>query len=115
LMLDQVEHQNGFDNRFYTSVRRILDADLAGLAASWDIFVRNQENIIWEQVGNLEQPASELLTPTNRRKSAEFLSVFLKKPYIYHTPEARAAYETAAWANIVRWCVENEVQLEKPE
>lgn len=70
----------------------LLDADLASLAAPYEEFFDNQENIFGENLGfNQEHQA----------KQREFIARFLTcRPNIYHTQRARELWEDAARANI---------------
>jgi predicted metal-dependent HD superfamily phosphohydrolase len=76
----------------------LLDADLSSLAADWDIFLTNQENIILENGGEL--------TRENYRKSAIFLQIFVghQRKYIYRTSAGREMWETKANKNIEEYC-----------
>jgi predicted metal-dependent HD superfamily phosphohydrolase len=82
----------------------LLDADLHSLAASWEVFVENQHNIIRENRGEL--------VDANFIRCGEFLQEFLTtRQYIYHTDTARAKWEAVARANITRWCTQYKIQL----
>lgn len=84
------------DERSFSSLSNLLDADLSSLAASYDVFLWNQRNIISENGGEW--------TPENIRKSADFLGQFLtRRKFIYHTERARKRWEVDAKANIIRY------------
>jgi predicted metal-dependent HD superfamily phosphohydrolase len=73
----------------------LLDADLWSLSADWDIFVKNQENIITENYGDREK---------DKNLSANFLKTFLTvREFIYHTEFARANWEQRARNNITKY------------
>lgn len=81
----------------------LLDADLHALAAPYDVFLQNQNNIILENGGSVK---------TDQKRSAEFLVHFLQcREYIYHTEKGRELWEYAARANITKYCNENKVAI----
>lgn len=76
------------------STARVLDADLCAFAFEYDEFRQTQLDIVSEFTG--EQATREGLA-----KCAEFLAQFLKKTFVYHTAEAREAWEAKARTNIL--------------
>lgn len=86
----------------------LLDADLSSLAVPYPKFVDNQHYIIQENGG--------VITAENCKKSAQFLSGFLRcRKNIYHTDKARELWEDKARANIMQWCETNEVDFGNEE
>ena len=82
----------------------LLDADLHSLAAPWEVFVKNQHNIIRENGGEL--------TNENFVKCGEFLRRFLSgRDHIYHTDAGRDKWEAAACENIFKWCNQYNIPL----
>lgn len=73
----------------------LLDADLISLSDPYDTFIKNQILILEE---NGLEP-----TPTNLRKSAEFLQKFLSKKSIYRAPKVVLEYEDSARENISKF------------
>lgn len=88
-----------FHERIDGELAYLLDADLSALAAPYDVFLKNQENIILENNGNVAE---------HSKKSAAFVHMFLwKREFIYHTDEARKLWEYEARKNVTRYCLEN--------
>lgn len=75
----------------------LLDADLAALAAPYDVFVNNQANIIMENGGDPDKKESRVLC-------GNFLEAFLTcRPFIYHTDHFREMFEPHAKENINKY------------
>lgn len=85
-------------DRIYRQAVRFLSSDLVSLASPWEDFVKHQEDIIKEHIG-----VDEEITDEHRKKSAEFLVQFLKKPFIYLDVAMSTGLETKARSNIKRW------------
>jgi predicted metal-dependent HD superfamily phosphohydrolase len=84
-----------------SSLAILLDADLHSLAAPYDQFVKNQENILME---NLIDP----LSTEGRKKTTEFLNRMASvRSYIFHTKTGRDLWEQSAISNINQWTSDN--------
>lgn len=83
---------------------RVLDCDLSELAkAVYTDFVVSQTNILIEVLGREYELASHEQLCVHQCKQAAFLRQFLERPFIYHTAEARLAFEQTARANILKF------------
>lgn len=82
-------------------IARLLDVDLNSLATDYQAFVTTQDLGILEQKGALDLVNIDAY----RGRRAEFLMQFVadERPFIYHTTEAREAFEERARYNILRY------------
>jgi predicted metal-dependent HD superfamily phosphohydrolase len=83
---------------------RVLDCDLSALATpDYMKFLDNQNNILIEVLGREFAVASDEKLADYRRQQANFMRQFLQRPFVYHTAEARVAYEELARTNILKY------------
>lgn len=87
------------DENIRNLTARVLDCDLCAFAYPEYLFIENQDNVIYEIVGEVQN--ADLISA--RRISAAFLNQFLLRKTIYRTPEAIEQLEATARGNIQRW------------